>query len=186
MSVTPRSEIRAWIREQIDNGTPHADITRAAIQHVLDQPDIVAELVSEAVKAEANKVIGTVVRTHTPKQSDRDALRDAVEAEAKALPATSPFTPIAIPASRDIVLDLARMTKPEVLNLARELDGEASKAARYAGFVREIGTQLSGDERVQDRFTREDLLRMFAKSSIAVDARFFLGDRQVSRKELVG
>lgn len=190
MSVTPRSEIREWIRAQLDAGTSRDDITFMAIQHFLDRADIVAELVSTAVKAEASKVLGVEPRYrknghHTPKQIE--AVQRDVERQLATLPAESPLAPLSPSIDRtrsaNILLDLAKMTKPEVLNMASKFDSDAQRNDELAALCRAIAAELRDGQRVNQRFTQDDLFRLKGRITTVAKVSVYMGDRQVALTE---
>jgi hypothetical protein len=184
--TTPRSQIRAWVRDAVESGrVAPADVAMVAIDYVLDQDDLVGELIADVVQAEVNRVLFAGKGTKPALVRNAAQLRQEIEEDAKA----SPFAhvPAPKPKERNILLDVANMTKLEVLNTANTLDGEASQAARYAGLLRAIADRLTGTEKVRDRFTTNDLQALYARSAVKVKAEFFLGDRQVGpTKELAG
>lgn len=169
--ITPRSTIRAWMREQIESGRyDETEIEAAAIERFTDDPDVIEALVSSVVKAE---LIAKPIRDAPGRKSHtRQDLRDQIEADAPA----SPFAALAKP-EPNILLDMASMTKPELESLALTLEKEADSANHSAVFVRTVATQLSGDQRVKDVLTQNDLLSLRGRINLNVKTTVYFNDR---------
>lgn len=189
MSITPRSEIRQWIREQLDDGMPQDDVQFAAVEYFLDRADIVAELVSAAVRAEVNGFLATApaYRKNGFHKQRRDDVRQHVEAEVEALPNDAPLAKLSptfdTRRSADVMVNLARMTKPEVLNLASEFEGAAQKNEELAAFLRSVAAGLQAGKTVGETFTKEHLQNLRNRMTTHTTTRVYLGQRQIAVSE---
>lgn len=182
--TTPRRHIRDLLSAGIAAGRDRDDAMSLAIDAVLDHDDLVGAVVAEFVRTEYTRL--TANPTGRPRKSAA-ALREQIEDDA----AESPFRHIAISPSiptltRDIVIDLAGMTKVEALAFAANLEHEAAGTAKAAGFVRAVASQLTSTEKVGDRFDLPTLRSQWGRASVTLETRFYLGDREQSRKAVTG
>jgi hypothetical protein len=186
MSDTPRTILRSWIREQIDAGLDRDAAIEHAVHRAIDDEQLVTGLVTQVARHEAS---GILVKTHSlpRRRSDPKPTQEAITQEAAALPADSPLAKLtpqfdSTRASR-ILVDLSAMTKPQVLNLAKEFEGAAQKNEELAAFCRAVADQLADGQTVNQVFDRTGLLTLRSRITTYTTTRVFRGQTQIALVE---
>ncbi|MDQ3539584.1 MAG: hypothetical protein M3440_02750, partial [Chloroflexota bacterium] len=78
-----------------------------------------------------------------------------------------------------IEIDVANMTKFEVLGLAERCEEEATKAVANGAFLRVIASEMNDTQTVAQRFDLADLVRTKAKIHINPKTEVTLGDKRL-------
>jgi hypothetical protein len=186
MTATPRTILRSWIREQIDAGVDRDAAIEHAVHRAIGDDQLVAGLVTQVARHEAS---GILVKTHSLPRRHKEpkAAQEAIAEEVAALPADSPLAKLtpqfdSTRASR-ILVDLSAMTKPQVLNMAKEFEGAAQKNEELAAFCRAVADQLRDGQTVSEVFDRSGLLTLRSRITTHTTTRVFRGQTQIALTE---
>lgn len=169
----PKVTIRRWVQDQLEDGDLDEldDLVVGALERFIQDPAFCEELaryeIQQCVRA-AFPVFAQQIRTQ-PEQLRREIAEQAP---------SSPFAALApSKEERNIVIDVANMTKFEVLTFAQEIDAQAADSLHNAAFLRVLASQLNNKERVAERFSREDLYRMKSRITINPKTEIFVGEK---------
>lgn len=171
--MNPKVTIRRWVQEQLQEGDLDEldELISGAVDRFATDPafcDALARYEIQQCVRSTFPVFAQQIRTQ-PEQLRREIAEQAP---------TSPFAALApSKEERNIVIDVANMTKPEVLTFAQEIDAQAADSLHNAAFLRVLASQLNGKERVAERFTREDLYRMKSRITINPKTEIFVGEK---------
>lgn len=163
--------MRVFVESALDEGDANLEaIAAAAVDRFGSDPAIVERIVRQGITAQVKSIYG---RAMADRARDPARLRKAIE---DATPG-SPWAKLAL--SPRIEIDVANMTKLEVLGLAGQCEDEATKAVANGAFLRVVASELNDTETVAQRFDLNDLLRIKAKVHINPRTEVYFGDKRL-------
>lgn len=166
-----KTEITAFVESALDESDAElGQITEAAVVRFGADPAIVERIVRQGITAQVRSIHA---RLTAERARDPTRLRKAIEAAAH----DSPWANLTL--SPRIELDVANMTKLEVLGLAQRCEEEATKAVANGAFLRVVASELNDTETVAQRFDLGDLLRIKAKIHVNPRTEVTFGDRRL-------
>ncbi|MDQ3222111.1 MAG: hypothetical protein M3Q75_01340 [Gemmatimonadota bacterium] len=169
--MSARSDMRVFVESALDEGDADLEaIAAAAVARFGADPAIVERIVRQGITAQVRTIHARLI---AERARDPARLRKAIEAAAPG----SPWAKLAL--SPRIELDVANMTKLEVLGLAGQCEEEASKATANAAFLRVVASELNDTETVAQRFDLGDLLRIKAKIHVNPRTEVYFGDKRL-------
>ncbi len=164
----PRTRLKRLSREAVE---AYGDDEDKVLQSVMDQVLADDHFVSFIIRNMVQKEVTSTIRDLTT-----GPVTDPREVMART---PSPILPAIRDAKDQIILDMSRMKKRELIPLAEQLEKESDTAAEAAAFVRAVEEQLAEGETVGERFTKEDLLKIRGRVSIIPERRYFLGQKNI-------
>ena len=172
----PRTRVRIIVRDVIEDcGDDMTEVFRQVVERVMEDDLLVEHIVRSAINGEIRSV--SVSDNRMPKLPVKT-------------PTLSPAEPQKVPAIKtkdSIMIDMASMTRIELIPFAEDMERESDQISEHAAFVRGVASQLAQGEKVKDRFTREQLLAIRNRTSVTNTRRYFIGDTEMprlTRKEL--
>lgn len=165
--IAPYTRIRELTRITMEEASDREEIVNAVIDGIMNEPEVLESLVNRIVGREVNRYI-----TELEKGESVRAVA-AIRPE----PNNEPRPVKLANTTRDILVDMASMTRPQLELLALDLEKESDRAAEYAGFVRVIASQLANGEKVKDRFSVEELQRAKSRVNVLTERKVFIGDK---------
>lgn len=172
----PRTRVRIIVRDVIEDcGDDMAEVFRQVVERVMDDDLLVEHIVRSAINGEIRSV--AVSDNKMPK----------LPVKTPTLPPSDPQKLPAIKTKDSIMIDMASMTRIELIPFAEDMERESDQISEHAAFVRSVAKQLGQGERVKDRFTREQLLAIRHRTSVINTRRYFIDNNEIpriTRKEL--
>jgi len=169
--VSTTGSIRAYVESAIEDGRDLDEIADEAVVRFGADPDVVQRIVRQGINREVRSIYGQITQERA-----RDPARLRAEI-AKAAP-DSPWATLAL--SPRIELDVANMTKLEVMSLAGQCEDEAGRAHANAGFLRVVASQMSDTETVAERFALDDLVRIKSRITVTPKSEVYFGNRRLT------
>jgi hypothetical protein len=168
--IAPYTRIRELIRVHMEETDDRKEIADLVIEDVMQDEEVLRALLQRNIRMETNRYMGQVAREESERREVVGHRLEEMTSD-KAIRLSN--------SNRNIMVDMADMTRPQLEVLAAELDRESDQAAEYAGFVRAIAKDLANGERVKDRYTIDDLHRAKSRITVLTDRRVFVGNNLI-------
>ena len=178
MALTPRQRLRQAIKSFTDDGAINGRTMQDTVDFLIDHEELCRDLLTHVVQSEINQMYAAPKQKRTklgivsqPPIEDNGVMDKLIPV------ATAPKMDLKRDTKR-LMLDLASMKKPQVIQLATEIEADAHKEVETAAFLRVVAAYLGEDETVGQRMTVSDLWNL--RNRVAVvpgERKIYLGDK---------
>lgn len=164
----PRTRIKRLITETLEEAEDTSQIESAVIDRIMQDPYFTEALIRSLVHKEVQQVVAS-------QESEPVSIKPAIIRE------PVPILP-SMKRTENIVLNVAKMRKTDLIPLAEELERESDSASEAAAFVRAVESLMDDSQTVGERFDMAALMSIKGRVTSQVTRKVFIGQRQIPIK----
>lgn len=163
----PRTRIRRLVTETLEEQEDTDQIEATVIDRIMQDSYFTETLIRALVQKEVQQIVASQeAPTPLPARTGREPV---------------PILP-SMKKTQDIVLNVAKMRKVDLIPLAEELERESDSAGDAAAFVRAVEDLMDTTSTVGERFDMAALMAIKGQVTSQVSRKVFIGQRHIPIK----
>jgi hypothetical protein len=164
----PRTRIRRLVTETLEEQEDANQIESAVIDRIMQDPYFTETLIRSLVHKEVQEVVAS-------QEAKPASIKPAISRE------PVPILP-SMKQTGDIILNVSKMRKLDLIPLAEELERESDVASEAAAFVRAVEDLMDDTNTVGERFDMAALMSIKSRVTFQTTRKVFIGQRQIPIK----